>query len=232
MATSSTKTKTKRAAQARPRLQLERHAARRLTSWLRRDAAPCFTQEFRQAQGILKELILCLDRKAPASAVWPTQETLGNVLGGISERWVRACLRWLEQQGYVKSVRYARGKRSGYSIHPVFWNEKAWPEPNFRALKALPPWPPEAPNRPEKSAEILSLISKKKTKEKQGFTCVSPELSSGQSPELSSAIPEFQATRAGLEQQPNTGIQAHPPPQGGGSPACRRSLQESNSNGF
>lgn len=232
MATSSTKTKTKQAAPARPRLQIEQLAARRLKYWLRRDALPCFAREFRQAQGVLRELVLCLDRRQPAGLVWPTQETLGSALG-ITERWARECLRWLEQQGYIKSVRWAHGKRSGYSIHPIFWDEQAWPEPNFQALKELPPWPPEAPKHAEKNTEIPTSIFKKKIKEKQGLTLVSPELASGQSPELASGIPEFQATRGALAwNNSQIPIQAHAPPQGGGLrlPAC--GLQESNTNGI
>lgn len=228
MATSSTKTK-----QAHPRLQLEQVAARRLKSWLRRGAAPCFTQEFRHARGVLQELVLCLDRRPPVGLVWPTQETLSNALG-ISERWARACLCWLQAQGYIRSFRWTRGKRNGYSIHPAFWDEEAWPEPNFRALKELPPWPPEVPKCTEKNAEISTLIFKKKNKEKQGLTLVSPELASGQSPELASGIPEFQATRRALAwNNSQIPIQAHaPPPQGGGLrlPAC--GLQESNTNGI
>ncbi|MBW7833190.1 MAG: hypothetical protein H3C29_08230 [Simplicispira suum] len=219
MATSSISIKNKQA--ARPRLQVEQLAARRLKSWLRRGASPCFTQEFRHARGVLRELVLCLDRRHPEGLVWPTQETIGGSLG-ITERWARECLRWLEQRGYIKSVRWAFGKRSGYSMHPIFWDEVAWPELDFQALKELPPWPSEAPKRTEKSAEIQTLIFKKKGKEKQGHTLVSPELASGQSPEVASDIPEFQATRRALawnNSQVPIQIQAHTPPWGGSG--CR-----------
>lgn len=189
MATLSIKNKREQAETARPRLQIEQVAARRLKSWLRRDALPCFTEEFRQARGVLRELVLCLNRKHPEGLVWPTQETIGNALG-ITERWARACLGWLDQQGYIRSARWAHGKRSGYSIHPIFWDQVAWSEAAFQALKKLPPWPPEAeaPKRAEKNTKIPALLFKKKGKEKQELTLVSPELASGQSPELASGI--------------------------------------------
>lgn len=217
-------------------LPVERQAAKRLKSWLRRGAAPAFTIEFRQARNVLRELIGCLDRRDPGLPVWPTQETLANALG-VTERWVRVCIGWLVSAGYIKAARWVRGKRSGYFIHPIFFDSAAWPQASFDELMTLPLWPPgsgpDAPQNTEKKQEMKTQIFKRKTKEKQQLMYVSPELSSGGSPELSSAIPELRHTGAGTARgvaalAPAQGAEetaAHHPPMGGlrgdGSVFCR-----------
>ena len=215
---------------------VERQAAKRLKSWLRRGAAPRFNPEFRQARHLFRELISCLDRRTPSLPVWPTQQTLANALG-ITDRWVRECLCWLVESGYIKAARWVRGKRSGYFIHPVFFDSAVWTEASFDELMTLPPWPPgsgpDAPQNTEKNQEMKTQIFKRKTKEKQQLTHVSPELSSGGSAELASAIPELRNTGATTARgvaalAPAQGAKetaAHRPPMGGlrgdGSVFCR-----------
>jgi hypothetical protein len=148
-------------------------AAARFKFWRRQRRNPIIPDQFKAADSVLRELIGCIDRKAPRAFVFPTQQTIGGDVRK-SEKWVRSCLSWLNDAGYVTVKRHCHGKRNGYLIHPVFFDFNVWPAATFCALTELPPWP--------SSPELTSC-------EAQSAASHSPEVTSAGSPEVTSDRP-------------------------------------------